>query len=80
MYIYIYIAYFYSKPESLVQPRSQPAAWAESMYTFGAPAVSRPAMPDLNQADHCFRGLRTYTDTWRTVSPWSNHGKTIGIC
>ncbi|CAL1153748.1 unnamed protein product [Cladocopium goreaui] len=33
-----------------------------SMYTFGAPAVSRPAMPDLNQADHCFRGLRTYTE------------------
>eukprot|EP00438_Fugacium_kawagutii_P019086 Skav234714 [mRNA] locus=scaffold634:107754:108137:+ [translate_table: standard] len=32
------------------------------MYTFGAPAVSRPPMPDLNQADHCFRGLRTYTE------------------
>ena len=33
----------------------------QAMYTFGAPAASRSAMPDLNQADHCFRGLRTYT-------------------
>lgn len=35
---------------------------AESMYTFGAPAVSRPPMPDLNSPDHCFPGLRTYTE------------------
>eukprot|EP00913_Durusdinium_trenchii_P019695 g18515.t1 len=33
-----------------------------SMYTFGAPAVSRPPMPDLNSPDHCFPGLRTYTE------------------
>ena len=33
-----------------------------AMYTFGAPATSRPPMPDLNQPDHCFRGLRTYTE------------------
>lgn len=38
-------------------------AVVSAMYTFGAPAVSRPAMPDLNQPDRCFRGLRTYTET-----------------
>ena len=39
-----------------------------AMYTFGAPAVSRPAMPDLNQPDRCFRGLRTYTEPRSGVS------------
>lgn len=32
------------------------------VYTFGAPAVSRPAMPDKTHEDQCFRGLRTFTE------------------
>ncbi|CAJ1455518.1 unnamed protein product [Effrenium voratum] len=32
------------------------------MYTFGAPAVSKPPMPDLARDDKCFQGLRTYTE------------------
>ena len=57
-------------------PPSVACTGAESMYTFGAPAVSRPAMPDLNQADHCFRGLRTYTATWTKAmgKAWENYG------
>ncbi|CAE7461518.1 Dusp2 [Symbiodinium sp. CCMP2592] len=35
---------------------------AKEVYTFGAPAVSRPAMPDKTQEDQCFRGLRTFTE------------------
>eukprot|EP00931_Biecheleriopsis_adriatica_P075244 TRINITY_DN4915_c0_g1_i1.p1 TRINITY_DN4915_c0_g1~~TRINITY_DN4915_c0_g1_i1.p1 ORF type:complete len:637 (+),score=137.18 TRINITY_DN4915_c0_g1_i1:59-1969(+) len=33
-----------------------------AMYTFGAPATSKPAMPDLTREDQCFRGLRSYTE------------------
>ncbi|CAJ1330736.1 unnamed protein product [Effrenium voratum] len=39
----------------------QPAI-ISAMYTFGAPAVSKPPMPDLARDDKCFQGLRTYTE------------------
>ncbi len=51
----------------------------KAMYSFGAPAVSDPAMPDLNQPDRCFRGLRTYTDTW-TAWKWGIHVRISSGC
>mmetsp|Transcript_51601 Transcript_51601/g.120376 ORF Transcript_51601/g.120376 Transcript_51601/m.120376 type:complete len:656 (+) Transcript_51601:82-2049(+) len=55
---------------ALVQ-EGTPALIAE-IYTFGAPAVSRPAMPDLSQKDHCFRGLRTFTE-----NKWPGGGRQV---
>lgn len=72
IYIYIHILYLNSLHTKHImalqrkraRQRDPLTSNPKAMYTFGAPAVSNPAMPDLNQPDHCFRGLRTYTDTW----------------
>ncbi|CAE7484212.1 AKR2B [Symbiodinium natans] len=47
---------------SLVLASAGTPGTVAEVYTFGAPAVSRPAMPDNTQQDKCFRGLRTFTE------------------
>jgi hypothetical protein len=76
MYIYIYIAYFYSKPESLVHLHSQPAMGRVHVHLRRPGGVAaRHAGPEsggplLSGSANLHRHLE---DSFPIGKPWENH-------
>jgi len=50
------------KQRRLDSNETLPLGVVHAMYTFGAPAASSPAFPNLQAKDGCFNGLRTFTE------------------
>merc|ERR1719414_367854 len=47
---------------TLSRPDAPGHGSVEAIYTYGSPAIAEPALIDRSHADHCFRGLRVYTE------------------